>query len=184
MQCELAVDAVHKLRGEEGDGCGGGTTTHPRREEITDTMIFSPGDLITMTCRDVDLNYATRGVCVGVCTRPFKTSRASRVMSFVVSILSCLVWSDHIRLCAFVDTFTDSAISSSRVNGDHREKVLQRWDGGDSNGENYDLDTDAVSPNMTPAKSSIERARVTRQLMKDLCQYSVLVPIFHLDWNF
>lgn len=45
----------------------------------------------------------------------------------------------------FVDTFTDSAISSSRVNGDHREKVLQRWDGGDSNGENYDLDTDAVS---------------------------------------
>ncbi|XP_060757800.1 ataxin-2-like protein isoform X3 [Neoarius graeffei] len=100
-RCELAVDAVHKLRTEDGDGCGGGTSAHPRREEITDTMIFSPSDLITMTCRDVDLNYATR------------------------------------------DTFTDSAISSSRVNGDHREKVLQRWDGGDSNGENYDLDTDA-----------------------------------------
>ncbi|KAM9457923.1 ataxin-2-like protein isoform 2-T2 [Clarias gariepinus] len=100
-RCELAVDAVHKLRTEEGDGCGGGSSTHPRREEITDTMIFSPSDLITMTCRDVDLNYATR------------------------------------------DTFTDSAISSSRVNGDHREKVLQRWDGGDSNGENFDLETDA-----------------------------------------
>ncbi|XP_076853081.1 LOW QUALITY PROTEIN: ataxin-2-like protein [Brachyhypopomus gauderio] len=102
-RCELAVDAVHKVRGEDGDGCGGGASTHPRREEITDTMIFSPSDLITMTCRDVDLNYATR------------------------------------------DTFTDATVGSSRVNGDHREKVLQRWDGGDSNGENYDLDNDAAN---------------------------------------
>lgn len=44
----------------------------------------------------------------------------------------------------FSDTFTDSAIGS-RLNGDHREKVLQRWDGGDSNGENFDLDADTVS---------------------------------------
>lgn len=44
----------------------------------------------------------------------------------------------------FSDTFTDSAIGS-RINGDHREKVLQRWDGGDSNGENFDLDADTVS---------------------------------------
>ncbi len=44
----------------------------------------------------------------------------------------------------FSDTFTDSAIGS-KINGDHREKVLQRWDGGDSNGENFDLDADAVS---------------------------------------
>lgn len=68
MQCELAVDAVHKLRTEDGDGCGGGTSVHPRREEITDTMIFSPSDLITMTCRDVDLNFATRGACA--CNTP------------------------------------------------------------------------------------------------------------------
>ncbi|XP_050962059.1 ataxin-2-like protein isoform X2 [Labeo rohita] len=99
-RCELAVDAVHKVKNEEGDGGGGGgTPVHPRREEITDTMIFGPNDLVTMICKDVDLNYATR------------------------------------------DTFTDSAIGS-RINGDHREKVLQRWDGGDSNGENFDLDTD------------------------------------------
>lgn len=44
----------------------------------------------------------------------------------------------------FSDTFTDSAIGS-RINGDHRDKVLQRWDGGDSNGENFDLDADTVS---------------------------------------
>ncbi|KAF3704451.1 Ataxin-2-like protein [Channa argus] len=95
-RCELAVDAVHKRSGEEGS-----TEAPPRREDITDTMIFSPSDLVTMICRDVDLNYATR------------------------------------------DTFTDTAISSSRVNGEHKEKVLQRWEGGDSNGESYDLDNDA-----------------------------------------
>ncbi|XP_067269322.1 ataxin-2-like protein isoform X2 [Pseudorasbora parva] len=101
-RCELAVDAVHKVKNEEGDGGGGGgTPVHPRREEITDTMIFGPSDLVTMICKDVDLNYAIR------------------------------------------DTFTDSAIGATRVNGDHREKVLQRWDGGDSNGENFDLDADA-----------------------------------------
>ncbi|KAG7492251.1 hypothetical protein MATL_G00011720 [Megalops atlanticus] len=94
-RCELAVDAVHR-RCEEG----GNSSAPPRREEITDTMIFSPSDLVTMTCRDVDLNYATR------------------------------------------DSFTDTAISSSRVNGEHKEKVLQRWEGGDSNGESYDLETD------------------------------------------
>ncbi|KAJ8245885.1 hypothetical protein GJAV_G00261340 [Gymnothorax javanicus] len=95
-RCELAVDAVHR-RSEEG----GPSSGPPRREEITDTMIFSPADLVTMTCRDVDLNYATR------------------------------------------DTFTDTAISSARVNGEHKEKVLQRWEGGDVNGESYDLEADA-----------------------------------------
>ncbi|XP_045924403.1 ataxin-2-like protein isoform X1 [Micropterus dolomieu] len=96
-RCELAVDAVHKRSKEEE----GPTSAPPRREEITDTMIFSPSDLVTMICRDVDLNFATR------------------------------------------DTFTDTAISSSRINGDHKEKVLQRWEGGDSNGESYDLENDA-----------------------------------------
>ncbi|XP_041829119.1 ataxin-2-like protein isoform X2 [Melanotaenia boesemani] len=95
-RCELAVDAVHK-RTEEGSS----PSAPPRREDITDTMIFSPSDLVTMICRDVDLNYATR------------------------------------------DTFTDTAITSSRINGEHKEKVLQRWEGGDSNGESYDLENDA-----------------------------------------
>ncbi|XP_029015419.1 ataxin-2-like protein isoform X2 [Betta splendens] len=103
-QCELAVDAVHK-RGN-GDGGGGGDegggenqSSLPRIEDITDTMIFSPAELVTMTCRDVDLNFAVR------------------------------------------DTFTDSAISSARLNGEHREKVLQRWDG-DGIGENFELESD------------------------------------------
>ncbi|XP_053269928.1 ataxin-2-like protein isoform X1 [Pleuronectes platessa] len=95
-RCELAVDAVHKRGEEEGPA-----SVPPRREEITDTMIFSPSDLVTMICKDVDLNFATR------------------------------------------DTFTDTAISATRVNGEHKEKVLQRWEGGDSNGESYDLENDA-----------------------------------------
>ncbi|XP_071321241.1 ataxin-2-like protein isoform X2 [Trachinotus anak] len=110
-QCELAVDAVHKQsEGDKGggaeDGGGGGgsgggiQSSMPKIEDITDTMIFSPTDLVTMTCRDVDLNFAVR------------------------------------------ETFTDTAISSSRVNGEHREKVLQRWDG-DGNGENFELESDA-----------------------------------------
>ncbi|XP_059180819.1 ataxin-2-like protein isoform X1 [Centropristis striata] len=102
-RCELAVDAVHKRGEEEGP-----STPLPRREDITDTMIFSPSDLVTMICRDVDLNYATRG-----------TNARNR------------------------DTFTDTAITSTRVNGEHKEKVLQRWEGGDSNGESYDLENDA-----------------------------------------
>ncbi|XP_023259031.1 ataxin-2-like protein [Seriola lalandi dorsalis] len=103
-QCELAVDAVHKRSdGDEGgggeEGGGGSQTSAPKIEDITDTMIFSPTDLVTMTCRDVDLNFAVR------------------------------------------DTFTDTAIGPSRVNGEHREKVLQRWDG-DGNGENFELESD------------------------------------------
>ncbi len=54
----------------------------------------------------------------------------------------CLIF---LCLSLILDTFTDTAISSSRVNGDHKEKVLQRWEGGDSNGESYDLENDAVS---------------------------------------
>lgn len=50
------MDAVHKRSEEEGS-----SSAPPRREDITDTMIFSPSDLVTMICRDVDLNYATRG---------------------------------------------------------------------------------------------------------------------------
>ncbi|XP_037610667.1 ataxin-2-like protein isoform X1 [Sebastes umbrosus] len=96
-RCELAVDAVHKRSEEEAAP----TSLLPRREDITDTMIFSPSDLVTMICKDVDLNFATR------------------------------------------DTFTDTAISATRVNGEHKEKILQRWEGGDSNGESYDLENDA-----------------------------------------
>ncbi|XP_073504728.1 ataxin-2-like protein isoform X2 [Phyllobates terribilis] len=40
------------------------------------------------------------------------------------------------------DKFTDSAIAmNSKVNGEHKDKVLMRWDGGE-NSDDYDLDSD------------------------------------------
>lgn len=46
---------------------------------------------------------------------------------------------------ARTDKFTDSAIAmNSKVNGEHKEKVLQRWEGGDSNSDDYDLESDMV----------------------------------------
>lgn len=62
------MDAVHKSSdgdegggGEDGGGGGGSPSSSPKIEDITDTMIFSPADLVTMTCRDVDLSFAVRG---------------------------------------------------------------------------------------------------------------------------
>lgn len=49
-----------------------------------------------------------------------------------------------LQLCP-TDKFTDSAIAmNSKVNGEHKEKVLQRWEGGDSNSDDYDLESDMV----------------------------------------
>ncbi|XP_066482952.1 ataxin-2-like protein isoform X3 [Tiliqua scincoides] len=90
---ELAVDAVHKKVPDQSLG--------PRREDIVDTMVFKPGDVMLVHFRNVDFNYATK------------------------------------------DKFTDSAIAmNSKVNGEHKEKVLQRWEGGDSNSDDYDLESD------------------------------------------
>ncbi|XP_053909005.1 LOW QUALITY PROTEIN: ataxin-2-like protein [Cuculus canorus] len=52
------------------------------------------------------------------------------------------------------DKFTDSAIASLRVNGEHREhreKVLERWDGGEGGSDDYDLDSD-LSNGWDPAE--------------------------------
>ncbi|XP_026578443.1 ataxin-2-like protein isoform X3 [Pseudonaja textilis] len=90
---ELAVDAVHKKVPDQPIG--------PRREDIVDTMVFKPSDVMLVHFRNVDFNYATK------------------------------------------DKFTDSAIAmNSKVNGEHKEKVLQRWEGGDSNSDDYDLESD------------------------------------------
>ncbi|XP_059934979.1 ataxin-2-like protein isoform X16 [Mesoplodon densirostris] len=90
---ELAVDAVHRKALEPAGG--------PRREDIVDTMVFKPSDVMLVHFRNVDFNYATK------------------------------------------DKFTDSAIAmNSKVNGEHKEKVLQRWEGGDSNSDDYDLESD------------------------------------------
>ncbi|XP_077169743.1 ataxin-2-like protein isoform X1 [Paroedura picta] len=90
---DLAVDAVHKKVPDQPIG--------PKREDIVDTMVFKPADVMLVHFRNVDFNYATK------------------------------------------DKFTDSAIAmNSKVNGEHKEKVLQRWEGGDTNSDDYDLESD------------------------------------------
>nr|XP_033802389.1 ataxin-2-like protein isoform X1 [Geotrypetes seraphini] len=90
---ELAVDAVHRKVTEQLAG--------PKREDIIDTMVFKPMDVMLVHFRNVDFNYATK------------------------------------------DKFTDSAIAmNAKVNGEHKEKVLQRWEGGDGNSDDYDLESD------------------------------------------
>lgn len=80
-------------------------------------------------------------------------------------ILSCLMslW--------LLDTFTDTAISSTRVNGDHKEKVLQRWEGGDSNGESYDLENDAVSCSVSQKHQQSLKAHLSwyNNIKPELC---------------
>ncbi|MGH0168059.1 UNVERIFIED_CONTAM: hypothetical protein FKN15_072067 [Acipenser sinensis] len=59
--CELAVDAVHKKPSEQVSPGGVGSGVPPKREDIVDTMIFKPTDLVTMHFKNVDLNYAAKG---------------------------------------------------------------------------------------------------------------------------
>ncbi|XP_045398858.1 ataxin-2-like protein isoform X16 [Lemur catta] len=49
---ELAVDAVHRKVSEPAGG--------PRREDIVDTMVFKPSDVMLVHFRNVDFNYATK----------------------------------------------------------------------------------------------------------------------------
>lgn len=52
-----------------------------------------------------------------------------------------------LRACAHaVDNFTDAAVSA-RLNGEHKEKDLEPWDGGEQHGSDSleSLDTDVVS---------------------------------------
>ncbi|XP_043836882.1 LOW QUALITY PROTEIN: ataxin-2-like protein [Dromiciops gliroides] len=90
---ELVVDAVHRTASEPAGG--------PRREDIVDTMVFKPSDVMMVHFRNVDFNYATK------------------------------------------DKFTDSAIAmNSKVKNGDKEKVLQPWEGGDGNSDDYNLDSD------------------------------------------
>lgn len=48
-------------------------------------------------------------------------------------------------LIAISDAFTDAAIGS-RLNGDHKDKDLEPWDGGDSTNEDLEaLESDVVN---------------------------------------
>uniref|UniRef100_A0A3P9PK71 Ataxin 2 n=1 Tax=Poecilia reticulata TaxID=8081 RepID=A0A3P9PK71_POERE len=92
-ECDLVLDAAHRKSPEPSLG--------PRKEDIVESIIFKASDVVVVTFKDVDPNFARK------------------------------------------DNFTDAAVSN-RINGEHKEKDLEPWDGGDTHNSDSleSLDTD------------------------------------------
>ncbi|XP_029367546.1 ataxin-2 isoform X1 [Echeneis naucrates] len=97
-ECDLVLDAAHRKSPEPSIG--------PRKEDIVESIIFKASDVVVVTFKDVDLNFARK------------------------------VSSD-------TDNFTDAAVTG-RINGEHKEKDLEPWDGGETHNSDSleSLDTD------------------------------------------
>ncbi|XP_029017275.1 ataxin-2 isoform X5 [Betta splendens] len=97
-ECDLVLDAAHRKSPEPSIG--------PRKEDIVESIIFKASDVVVVTFKDVDLNFARK------------------------------VSSD-------TDNFTDAAVSG-KINGEHKEKDLEPWDGGETHNSDSleSLDTD------------------------------------------
>ncbi|KAJ0019688.1 hypothetical protein NQD34_007257 [Periophthalmus magnuspinnatus] len=95
-ECDLVLDAAHRKSTEPNTG--------PRKEDIVESIIFKASDVVVVSFKDVDLNFARK------------------------------------------DNFTDSAVSG-RINGEHKEKDLEPWDGGETHHSDSleSLDTDVGS---------------------------------------
>ncbi|XP_055017453.1 LOW QUALITY PROTEIN: ataxin-2 [Boleophthalmus pectinirostris] len=92
-ECDLVLDAAHRKSTEPNTG--------PRKEDIVESIIFKASDVVVVSFKDVDLNFARK------------------------------------------DNFTDSAVTG-RINGEHKEKDLEPWDGGETHHSDSleSLDTD------------------------------------------
>ncbi|KAM9857822.1 ataxin-2 [Aulostomus maculatus] len=92
-ECDLVLDAAHRKSPEPSIG--------PRKEDIVESIIFKASDVVAVTFKDVDLNFARK------------------------------------------DNFTDAAVTG-RINGEHKEKDLEPWDGGETHNSDSleSLDTD------------------------------------------
>ncbi|XP_059192369.1 ataxin-2 isoform X10 [Centropristis striata] len=97
-ECDLVLDAAHRKSPEP--------SIAPRKEDIVESIIFKASDVVVVTFKDVDLNFAKK------------------------------VSSD-------TDNFTDAAVSG-KINGEHKEKDLEPWDGGETHNSDSleSLDTD------------------------------------------
>ncbi|TNN59116.1 Ataxin-2 [Liparis tanakae] len=92
-ECDLVLDAAHKKSPEP--------SIAPRKEDIVESIIFKASDVVVVTFKDVDLNFARK------------------------------------------ENFTDAAVSG-KINGEHKEKDLEPWDGGETHNSDSleSLDTD------------------------------------------
>ncbi|XP_054631087.1 ataxin-2 isoform X5 [Dunckerocampus dactyliophorus] len=102
-ECDLVLDAAHRRSPEPSVG--------PRKEDIVESIVFKASDVVVVSFKDVDLNFARK---------------EHKGVSLRVS-----------------DNFTDSAVSG-RINGEHKEKDLEPWDGGETHNSDSleSLDTD------------------------------------------
>ncbi|KAM9823341.1 ataxin-2 isoform 12-T12 [Syngnathus typhle] len=102
-ECDLVLDAAHRKSPEP--------TTGPKKEDIVESIVFKASDVVSVSFKDVDLNFARK---------------EHKGVSLRVS-----------------DNFTDSAVSG-RINGEHKEKDLEPWDGGETHNSDSleSLDTD------------------------------------------
>ncbi|XP_063754001.1 ataxin-2 isoform X4 [Eleginops maclovinus] len=97
-ECDLVLDAAHRKSPEP--------SIAPRKEDIVESIIFKASDVVVVTFKDVDLNFAR-------------------------------------KVASDTDNFTDAAVSS-KINGEHKEKDLEPWDGGETHNSDSleSLDTD------------------------------------------
>lgn len=58
---------------------------------------------------------------------------------------------------------------NSKVNGEHKEKVLQRWEGGDSNSDDYDLESDMVGASLRGPCCWVGQALACRSFLEPTC---------------
>uniref|UniRef100_A0A3Q2YMS5 Ataxin 2 n=1 Tax=Hippocampus comes TaxID=109280 RepID=A0A3Q2YMS5_HIPCM len=102
-ECDLVLDAAHRKSPEPSAG--------PKNEDIVESIVFKASDVVAVSFKDVDLNFARK---------------EHKGVSLRVS-----------------DNFTDSAVSG-RINGEHKEKDLEPWDGGETHNSDSleSLDTD------------------------------------------
>ncbi|XP_061881541.1 ataxin-2 isoform X7 [Entelurus aequoreus] len=107
-ECDLVLDAAHRKSQEPSAG--------PRKEDIVESIVFKASDVVVVSFKDVDLNFA----------RKVSSDTEPKGVSLRVS-----------------DNFTDTAVSG-RINGEHKEKDLEPWDGGETHNSDSleSLDTD------------------------------------------
>ncbi|XP_019742883.1 ataxin-2 isoform X4 [Hippocampus comes] len=107
-ECDLVLDAAHRKSPEPSAG--------PKNEDIVESIVFKASDVVAVSFKDVDLNFA----------RKVSSDTEHKGVSLRVS-----------------DNFTDSAVSG-RINGEHKEKDLEPWDGGETHNSDSleSLDTD------------------------------------------
>lgn len=53
-QCDLVLDAAHRKSPEPSIG--------PRKEDIVESIIFKASDVVVVTFKDVDPNFARKGI--------------------------------------------------------------------------------------------------------------------------